>query len=132
MISFGTCAGHAFTVLDALGIEFVEKVHENAVAHELRAGACLGEGRGPISCVTLWRQGALQRPGGRRVSRGRQATPNHLRVPRASALICVKNLACFCNPTKFATRAETVRDRNLSEPRPEHAQSARITVQGHE
>src|ERR1039458_9953294 len=98
MISFGTCAGHAFTVLDALGIEFVEKVHENAVAHELRAGACLGEGRGPISCVTLWRQGALQRPGGRRVSRGRQATPNHLRVPRTSALICVKTFLAFAMP----------------------------------
>jgi hypothetical protein len=62
------------------------------------AGACLGEGWGPIGCATLWRQGALQRRGGRRVSRGRQATPNHLRVPRASALICVKTLLASAMP----------------------------------
>jgi hypothetical protein len=35
--------------------------------HMNRAGACLGEGRGPIGCATLWRQGALQRRGGRQV-----------------------------------------------------------------
>jgi hypothetical protein len=89
MILLETCAGHAFTIPNTLAIWFVEKVNENALAHELHRSL---PRRRAIGCTTLWRQGALQRPDGRRVFRGLQTTTKHLRVPRASALICVEIL----------------------------------------
>jgi hypothetical protein len=45
MIVLGTCAGHAFSVLNTLGIGCVEKVHKTHW-HTDRAGACFGDGPG--------------------------------------------------------------------------------------
>jgi hypothetical protein len=55
----GRVIGCAFTVLNTLGAGFLEKIHENALAHEVRcwhmkyARACPGEGRGSIGCAAM-------------------------------------------------------------------------------
>ena len=51
----GNVIGYAFTVLNTRGVGFLEKVYENALAHELRkAGFAVAQQRGVTVTSTAW------------------------------------------------------------------------------
>jgi hypothetical protein len=69
-IRLNDLSGHVLATRSPCSIRWASDAWKRSMRtrwHMNRAGACLGEGRGPIGCATLWRQGALRRRGGRRV-----------------------------------------------------------------
>jgi hypothetical protein len=69
-IRLNDLSGHVLATRSPCSIRWASDAWKRSMRtrwHMNRAGACLGEGRGPIGCATLWRRGALRRRDGRRV-----------------------------------------------------------------